>query len=59
MSEYKANVKNEIDERGRFIRQGNLFTTPFGEKEGELKAEAGGSKKYRRYDKKEIKEGRY
>ena len=39
MSEYKANVKSEIDEKGRFIRQGNLFTTPFGEKEGELKAE--------------------
>ena len=46
MSEYKANVKSEIDERGRFIRQGNLFTTPFGEKEGELKAEAGRYKLY-------------
>ena len=34
-------VKNEIDERGAFIRQPNHFRTPFGEGEGELKAEAG------------------
>ncbi len=30
---------SEIDERGAFIRQPNAFITPFGEKEGELKAE--------------------
>ena len=29
---------NEIDERGVFVRQPNAFITPFGEKEGELKA---------------------
>ena len=34
-------IKNEIDERGAFIRQPNRFTTPFGKKEGELKAESG------------------
>lgn len=31
---------SEIDERGEFIRQPNAFIQPFGEKEGELKAEA-------------------
>ena len=30
---------DEIDERGAFIRQANYFTTPFGEKEGEFKAD--------------------
>lgn len=30
---------DEIDERGAFIRQANYFITPFGDKEGELKAE--------------------
>ncbi|MBE5989778.1 MAG: glutathione S-transferase [Paenibacillaceae bacterium] len=34
-------IENEIDERGAFIRQPNHFTTPFGEAEGELKAERG------------------
>ena len=34
-------IENEIDERGAFIRQPNHFTTPFGEAEGELKAESG------------------
>nr|WP_314459047.1 glutathione S-transferase C-terminal domain-containing protein [uncultured Clostridium sp.] len=34
-------IENEIDERGAFIRQPNRFTTPFGEAEGELKAESG------------------
>lgn len=34
-------IENEIDERGAFIRQPNHFTTPFGEEEGELKAESG------------------
>ncbi|MDF2888835.1 MAG: putative glutathione S-transferase [Lacrimispora sp.] len=34
-------IENEIDERGAFIRQPNHFTTPFGESEGELKAEIG------------------
>lgn len=34
-------IENEIDEKGGFIRQANRFTTPFGDKEGELKAEAG------------------
>ncbi len=31
---------SEIDERGVFVRQPNAFITPFGEKEGEFKAEA-------------------
>lgn len=34
-------TKNEIDERGAFVRQPNSFIVPFGEKEGEWKAEAG------------------
>ena len=34
-------IKAEINERGAFIRQPNHFTTPFGNKEGELKAESG------------------
>jgi putative glutathione S-transferase len=34
-------TKSEIDERGAFIRQPNHFDTPFGDGEGELKAEAG------------------
>ncbi|MCM1185586.1 MAG: glutathione S-transferase C-terminal domain-containing protein [Lachnoclostridium sp.] len=32
---------SEIDERGAFIRQPNAFIQPFGDKEGDLKAEAG------------------
>ncbi len=32
---------NEIDGRGAFIRQPNAFIQPFGDKEGDLKAEAG------------------
>lgn len=32
---------NEIDETGAFIRQPNSFIQPFGDKEGDLKAEAG------------------
>ena len=32
---------SEIDERGVFVRQPNAFITPFGNKEGQLKAEAG------------------
>lgn len=32
---------SEIDERGVFIRQPNAFIQPFGDKEGDLKAEAG------------------
>ena len=32
---------SEIDERGAFIRQPNAFIRPFGDKEGDLKAEAG------------------
>ena len=39
-------TKNEIDERGAFVRQANSFIIPFGEKEGEWKAEAG---RYRIY----------
>ncbi len=34
-------IHNEIDERGAFIRQKNHFTTPFGNREKELKAERG------------------
>ena len=33
-------TKSEIDERGAFIRQPNYFTQKFGDKEGDLKAEA-------------------
>lgn len=32
---------HEIDERGAFIRQPNAFIQPFGDEEGDLKAEAG------------------
>ena len=32
---------SEIDDRGVFVRQPNAFITPFGNKEGQLKAEAG------------------
>ena len=32
-------TKSEIDDRGAFVRQPNRFRTPFGDKEGELKAE--------------------
>lgn len=39
-------IKNEIDERGAFVRQPNRFTTPFGTQEGALKAEPG---RYRLY----------
>ncbi|MGN0140595.1 MAG: glutathione S-transferase C-terminal domain-containing protein [Roseburia sp.] len=34
-------IKNEIDERGAFVRQPNRFTQPFGDGERDLKAEAG------------------
>lgn len=34
-------IENEIDEKGAFVRQKNRFDTPFGEGEGQLKAEAG------------------
>lgn len=34
-------TRNEIDETGAFIRQPNAFIQPFGDKEGDLKAEAG------------------
>lgn len=34
-------TKNEIDERGAFIRQPNAFIQPFGDEEGDLKAAAG------------------
>lgn len=34
-------TKNEIDARGAFVRQANAFRVPFGNKEGEWKAEAG------------------
>ncbi|MGN0341790.1 MAG: glutathione S-transferase C-terminal domain-containing protein [Roseburia sp.] len=37
-------IKNEIDERGAFVRQPNHFATPFGDGEGQLKAASG---KYR------------
>ncbi|MBR6381856.1 MAG: glutathione S-transferase C-terminal domain-containing protein [Lachnospiraceae bacterium] len=34
-------TKNEIDERGAFVRQANSLLQPFGDREGDLKAEAG------------------
>lgn len=39
-------TKHEIDDRGAFVRQPNSFIRPFGEEEGDLKAEAG---RYRIY----------
>lgn len=41
VKERAKELVSEIDERGAFVRQPNHFTTPFGEGEGELKAEAG------------------
>jgi len=40
--EYVASLKNsnELGEGGKFVRQKNHFTTPFGKKEGELPVEA-------------------
>ena len=36
----RSTIQNgEINEKGYWIRQVNYFTTPFGNKEGELKAE--------------------
>ena len=43
---YSVQIKEEIAKDGRFIRQPNLFTTPFGEGEGELKVEKGRYKLY-------------
>ncbi|MGG7177512.1 glutathione S-transferase C-terminal domain-containing protein [Clostridium paraputrificum] len=34
-------TENEINEKGEFVRQENRFTTPFGDEEENLKAEAG------------------
>lgn len=34
-------TSSEIDDRGAFVRQPNRFRAPFGDKEGELKAEKG------------------
>lgn len=34
-------ISNEIGEKGRFVRQKNRFTTPFGKEEGQLPVEAG------------------
>ena len=36
-----AETRNELDERGAFVRQPNSFIVPFGSKEGEFRAEAG------------------
>ena len=35
-------IKEEIDERGAFVRQPNHFATPFGDGEGQLNAEGNG-----------------
>ncbi|MBR4586743.1 MAG: glutathione S-transferase C-terminal domain-containing protein [Lachnospiraceae bacterium] len=43
---YKGSVKNEIGKDGKFVRQGNLFATPFGDGEGKLKVEPGRYKLY-------------
>ena len=43
---YTATIKDEIAADGSFVRQENIFTTPFGDGEGELKAEAGRYKLY-------------
>lgn len=40
VNERPNETKSEIDERGAFIRQPNAFIKPFGDKEGDLKAEA-------------------
>ncbi len=34
-------IKSEVDSSGKFVRQNNYFTTPFGEEEGQLPVEAG------------------
>ena len=38
---FSKQAVSEIDDRGVFVRQPNAFITPFGNKEGQLKAEAG------------------
>lgn len=39
--ERPVETENEVDAHGAFVRQKNRFTTPFGDKEGELPVEAG------------------
>ncbi|MDO4465731.1 MAG: glutathione S-transferase C-terminal domain-containing protein [Bacillota bacterium] len=43
---YKGSVKNEISKSGEFKRQKNLFTTPFGDQEGDLPVVKGRYKLY-------------
>ena len=39
--ERPVETENEVDAHGAFVRQKNRFTTPFGDKEGELPVETG------------------
>lgn len=41
MADVRNAVKNEINDKGQFVRQRTRFTTPFGNGEGELPVEAG------------------
>ncbi len=41
MAEVEKQAPKEVDEKGKFNRQGNRFITPFGDGEGELPVEAG------------------
>lgn len=41
MAEVNQEIPKEVDGKGKFIRQGNRFSTPFGDGEGELPVEAG------------------
>ena len=43
---YSVEIKQEIANDGRFIRQKNVFTTPFGKGDGEIKVEKGRYKLY-------------
>ena len=38
---YSVEIKEEIAKDGRFVRQKNVFTTPFGNGEGEKKKKKG------------------
>ena len=43
---YSVEIKEEIANDGRFVRQKNVFTTPFGKGDGEIKVEKGRYKLY-------------
>ena len=41
MEETQKEIPKEVDEKGKFNRQGNRFSTPFGDGPDELPVEAG------------------